>query len=228
MLTNIKYNFITFVDMVNRGQLLNFLSENEGKQLKGLNKLKVLYRPYICPFDDLLNIIPPQKSIFDIGCGSGTFLSLCAGFVNPVKIGGIEISKDLIDNANVLLNKFNIPTSVNVYNGKNLPEAIKEYDIITLIDVLHHVPKGQQEFFLGQIHHKMKPGAIFILKDIDGSSVFVYTNKLHDLLLAKEIGNELKLNTIEEKLKELGFKIKSLTKKRMLWYPHYTIVCEKL
>ena len=214
--------------MVNRRQLLHFLSENEGKKLRGLNKLKVLYRPYICPFDDLLNLIPAGNSIFDIGCGSGTFLSLCAKFTAPVKIGGIEISKILIDNANVLLNKFNIPISVNIFNGKDLPDELKEYDIITLIDVLHHVPKDQQEQFLEKIYDKMRSGGIFILKDIDASSLLVYANKVHDLFLAKEIGHELKATFVEEKLKKLGFRIKSVTKKRMLWYPHYTIVCEKL
>ncbi len=214
--------------MVNRRQLLHFLSENEGKKLGGLNKLKVLYRPYICPFDDLLNLFPSQKSIFDIGCGSGTFLSLCAEFVKPVKIGGIEISKILIDNAQVLLNKFDIPISVNVYNGKDFPDEIKEYDIITLIDVLHHVPKNQQTEFLKKIHDKMKSGGTFILKDIDASSSLVYANKIHDLLLSKEIGNELKMVDAEALLKGFGFRIRSVTKKRMLWYPHYTIVCEKL
>jgi 2-polyprenyl-3-methyl-5-hydroxy-6-metoxy-1,4-benzoquinol methylase len=213
--------------MVSRKQLLKFLSENEGDKLKGLNKLKVLYRPYICPFDDLLNIIPPQKSIFDIGCGSGTFLSLCAGFTNPTKLGGIEISATLIENAKILLRKFNIPSSVTVFDGAVFPEEINQYDVITLIDVLHHVPKAQQEIFLTTIFDKMKSGATFILKDIDAASIFVYTNKVHDLLLAKEIGHEWKASRVEEKLKKLGFIIKSTSKKRMLWYPHYTIVVEK-
>lgn len=213
--------------MVNRKQLLEFLSKNEGKKLKGLNKLKVLYRPYICPFDDLLNTIPENSSIFDIGCGSGTFLSLCAGFTAPKKLGGIEISQALINNAEVLLSNFNIPSSLAVYNGKDLPSEVAEYDVITMIDVLHHIPKLQQENFLSQIFQKAKAGTTFILKDIDASSFFVYTNKLHDLILSQEIGHELKAKAVMEKLQEIGFQIKATSSKQMLWYPHYTIVCEK-
>ena len=145
--------------MVNRKQLLEFLSQNEGSKLKGLNKLKVLYRPYICPFDDLLNIIPANSSIFDIGCGSGTFLSLCAGFTSPKKLGGIEISQTLIDNAKSLLITFNIPSNVSVYDGKVFPDEMAEYDVITLIDVLHHVPIEQQDKFLEQIFQKNKSGS---------------------------------------------------------------------
>ena len=187
----------------------------------------MLYRPYICPFNEILNIIPTQSSIFDIGCGSGTFLSLCAGFVSPKKLGGIEISETLVNNAKILLAEFDVLSSTRVYDGIVFPEEMKEYEIITLIDVLHHVPKEQQNNFLEQVFLKSKSGATFILKDIDASSALVYANKIHDLILSKEVGHEWKSITAEEKLRSIGFKIVSVKKQRMFWYPHYTIVCTK-
>ena len=41
-----------------------------------LDKLKIVYRPYICPFDDLIATCQDSETILDIGCGSGQFILL--------------------------------------------------------------------------------------------------------------------------------------------------------
>ena len=73
----------------------------------------------------------------------------------------------------------------------------------------------------------MKPGSKLIIKDIDGSSIFRFANKMHDLIFAGEIGNELPLSITEKLLVLNGARIVSSQKKQMYVYPHYTIVAEK-
>src|SRR5687767_5250391 len=36
------------------------------------------FRPYICPFEELLPIVPTGSSVLDVGCGAGLFLGLLA------------------------------------------------------------------------------------------------------------------------------------------------------
>jgi cyclopropane fatty-acyl-phospholipid synthase-like methyltransferase len=190
-----------------------------------LNKLKISYRPYICPFDVLLAHIPKQASLFDIGCGSGMFLMLAAEFCAPEKLAGIEISQTLIDNATQLLSQYQKPVQLSTYDGKTPPDWISDYNCITMIDVLHHIPPTEQEAFLAQLHHKMSKGTTFIFKDIDAEALpWVYFNRMHDLILSREIGNEWRAQRFLEYAKTLGFKVLHFSKQRTLVYPHFTVV----
>ncbi len=214
--------------MINNTQLKTFLLNSEAKDLKGLAKIKTVYRPYICPFDDILNNLPNQISLFDIGCGSGSFLSLVNEFKNPSKLAGVEISNDLVENAKSLFNLKNIQTDIYKYDGSNIPDQLNEYDYVSMIDVFHHIPTEQQNHFMQQLFQKMKPNATLIFKDIDKSSIFVLFNKLHDLLLSSEIGNEISVNRATYLLREVGFSIDNVSSRQMWVYPHYTIIAKKL
>ena len=212
---------------ITNNQLIELLS-SRSPDTSWLNKLKIAYRPYICPFNELLQQIPPKSSVFDMGCGSGMFLMLVAEYCSPEKLAGVEISEVLVENAKKLLLDYQKPLELAVFDGKNIPEWIKNYDCITMIDVLHHIPEKQQELFLTQLYDKMQPNARFVFKDIDAQAVpWLYFNKLHDLVFAQEIGNEWKASRFIEFAQKLGFKVLHSKKQRTYVYPHYTIILQK-
>lgn len=213
--------------MLDKKTLFQYLKNSEAKELKGLSKIKTIYRPYICPFDDLLNTIPQGTSLFDVGCGAGSFLSLFANFNKPSKIAGIEIADHLIQDARSLLSKFQIEQHIYQYDGRAIPNEVSEYDYVSMIDVYHHIPVQQQETFMHQLYSKMKPGAVLVFKDINKASPFVFANKMHDLLLSNEIGNEISFNKALGLLKSIGFEILSSNTKQLFVYPHYTIYAKK-
>ena len=214
--------------MIKQKTLVDFL-KNQNPNAKFLDKLKIVYRPYICPFNELLNEIPKNKSVFDIGCGSGQFALLIAEYCSPVKIKGIEISDELVKNANSLLKPYstNIEISFEKFSGDDIPKDIADYEIVTMIDVGHHVPKKLQVDFFKQLYQKMKPGSTLIYKDINADSPLVYANKFHDLLLASQIGNEMSLKTTLNLFNTIGFEIIKNSSQRMFWYPHFTIITKK-
>jgi 2-polyprenyl-3-methyl-5-hydroxy-6-metoxy-1,4-benzoquinol methylase len=216
------------MEKLSNKKLSDFLQSKNPSEAGFVDKIKIAYRPYICPFADLLNTIPEQASAFDIGCGSGMFLSLVSEFKNPRSIGGIEVSKNLIDNAKTILAHPNTPVFLDVFNGKDIPANISSYEYIFLIDVLHHVPKDNQIAFLKNIYEKMSPGSKLVFKDIDaGRKILSKFNKLHDILFSGQAGHEISFNHAKDSLNKLGFKILSTEKKRVFVYPHYTIVCQK-
>ena len=164
----------------------------------------------------------------DIGCGSGQFLLLLSKYTNVVKLGGIEISEGLVKNARELLSsQTKTAFQIEMFNGTDIPDLASEFELLTLIDVFHHVNKGDQLNFIKELYGKMSKGSKLIFKDIDASSPFVYMNKLHDTFLGGGAGKEMSVSHAKEILTSSGFKILSISKKRMLWYPHYTIVCIK-
>jgi cyclopropane fatty-acyl-phospholipid synthase-like methyltransferase len=215
---------------VNAKQLVAYLQTLVPHGMKWLDKVKVVYRPYICPLDELLNMVPEQSWVFDIGCGNGSFLALAAHFRSPQKLGGIEINETLVTNANAVLKNTFTTTAVDVklYDGLNIPDFIKDYDHLFMTDVFHHIPPAVQQSVIAQLYAKMKSNAVFVMKDIDrGKWPWFYFNKLHDWVAAGEIGNEISSEQMEKLLKDAGFTVKSYSYKRMIWYPHYTFVCVK-
>lgn len=208
--------------------LVSFLKAKD-PDAKFIDKLKIVYRPYICPFDDLLMEIKSGKSVFDVGCGSGQFALLMAEFCKPSKIKGVEISEELIRNARELLKNYSssIQIQFEKYKGDDIPADIAQYDYITMVDVGHHIPKKLQKDFFAQLYAKMGKGSVFIYKDIDASSPLVFANKMHDLVFAREIGNELSFSKTLDIFKNIGFSIEQTSKKTMFCYPHFTIIAKK-
>lgn len=214
--------------MATQQEIVRFLS-SKNSDTSFIDTLKIVYRPYICPFDELLDYVGNDKNIFDIGCGSGQFCALVSEFTNAEVIFGIEVSKKLVSNAHLLNQtiKGNKQIHFESYNGITIPEEIIKYDVVYLIDVLHHIPVKNQIPFLKEIHSKMEIGSKLILKDIDAAHPFVFFNKLHDIIFSREIGNELSLKKVELIAQELSFKILESRKKRVFLYPHYFLILEK-
>nr|WKN36369.1 class I SAM-dependent methyltransferase [Tunicatimonas sp. TK19036] len=215
------------VAQLNSHKLVSFM-KRQRTEANFIDRLKINYRSYICPFDRLLEMVSQDDHVFDIGCGSGHFAILLAEFTQPKSIHGIEISPELVKNAKSLVGGYpQTNVKFELYNGENLPQNISQATKIFMIDVLHHIPKANQLAFLTNIYKQMSAGSQFILKDIDAGNLLVFFNKMHDLLFAREIGNEMSLKNVLEVLKAIGFKVKSTVKNTLYVYPHYTIIAEK-
>lgn len=209
-------------------QIVTFLSSTTANATF-LQSLKIRYRPFVCPFDELLGYIDKDQKVFDIGCGSGQFCALAAEFTNSKDIYGIEIDSHLVANAKSINKRFQKTKKVNfaVFDGNSIPTKIKDYDLIYMIDVYHHIPVSIRDEFLAEVYRKMKPGAKLVFKDIDGSSPFVICNKIHDLIFAQEFSHEIGFNHAKELAKKIGFTINEQRKKRIFVYPHYFLVLQK-
>ena len=194
-----------------------------------VDRLKIKFRPLIFPIELLLNKLDKNDIIFDIGCGSGQFSLLAVHFKEISNVYGVEVKKKLVDNANNLFRKYtnDIKYKFIEYNGSSMPNEITHCNKVFLNDVLHHIPKENQIIFLQEIFDKISEGTIFVLKDIDASSLLVYFNKLHELIFAGEIGKELRIDMAIKALEKIGYQIISTSKKNIAVYPHYIITCKK-
>jgi 2-polyprenyl-3-methyl-5-hydroxy-6-metoxy-1,4-benzoquinol methylase len=193
-----------------------------------IDRLKIRFRPYICPFNLLLPHIRDRSSCFDIGCGSGMFLRILAEYKNPSMLGGVEICERLLKNAIHVLQSCRAPVTLHIYNGFDLPDAIADYDYLFLVDVMHHMARDRQFSFLERLFARMRPGQQLLLKDIDADSPLVYWNKVHDLVLSRQLGNERSATVVRDCLERIGFRVKLCFAKRVLLYPHYAFHCTKL
>ncbi len=75
----------------------------------------------------LAPLIPPGSNVLDVGCGDGRLASRLMDLVPDVSIAGIDV---------LVREESAIPAKA--YDGKTIPHADGSFDVVLLVDVLHH------------------------------------------------------------------------------------------
>lgn len=151
--------------------------------------LRVLnrYRPYVCPFHELMKYVPQGADVLDVGCGGGLALALL-GAAGIIRSGiGFDTSVQAIDVATRMAGKVpGVPLDFRRLDvGDPWPEGL--FDCVLLVDVLHHVPVGAQKSVIEMAAAKVRPGGRLIYKDMAGDAGWrSWANRLHDLTLARQ------------------------------------------
>jgi SAM-dependent methyltransferase len=102
-------------------------------------------------FEQIKNLIPPETSIIDIGCGTGRLEFAISGKCKSLL--GIDISKKNIDQANLTLSRHPDPKITFQHNS---PDEINKagsmhFDIAILTFVLHEVDEEERVNFFWEI-----------------------------------------------------------------------------
>jgi 2-polyprenyl-3-methyl-5-hydroxy-6-metoxy-1,4-benzoquinol methylase len=121
----------------------------------------------------LLQGVPQEAHIFDLGCGSGSLLSALSneGFTN---ISGMDLSEEQVDLAHSLG-----VNAVKQGNGLEYLETCeKQFDVILGMDIIEHFTKDELVELLQKIKHALKPNglAIFRTPNLDSPMATVFAN----------------------------------------------------
>jgi len=190
-------------------------------------RLYLKLRSFIIPFDLIEKYVPKKGNIVDIGCGYGIFANYLALKSSSRNVVGIDLVKKRISMANDIfghLENLNFICS-NITNTK-LPKT----DVITAIDVLHHIPTEElQNKLLKSCYSVLNDGGKLILKDLDTKPRWKYLfNFIHDYLMTKgEPVLYQNQNNVKNLLKNAGFKLEEIIKIKNYPYAHTLYISEK-
>lgn len=186
-------------------------------------------RPYICPFGEVLDLVPPRARVLDVGCGSGVFLLLLATLGRIESGRGFDVSGDAIRAARQALAL--VPRqSALTFEERSIEAGIPRGDwtVVSVIDVLHHVPPAHQADFVRALCDVLPPGARLIVKDMVVTPRWrALANRLHDLLMARQWVHHVSPGTVEQWLAGTGLRCTHRNSSNMLWYGHWTLVFER-
>ena len=203
---------------------LSAIARRLGSNLSFPERLLFQYRPSICPFHMLLEQVPQGSRILDVGCGNGLWLLLLAELKRISAGTGIEITRDKIAIAQGLAKNFQALDFKFVPADESWPEG--DFNVLSVIDVLHHVPRNEQRRFFERVRKTRVEWILF--KDIDpGRSVRRRMNTLHDMLLARQIPAYCDRETVVNWLRDIGFRVRNEQNTNMLWYGHYMILASR-
>jgi len=183
------------------------------------------WRPYICPFEDIIPLVPENSSVLDIGCGSGLLLGLLASSGRLGQGVGVDVSPAALAAATRMAESTGLEQSradlrfVRAGGPEEWPTA--PFDCVTMIDVAHHIAPKDQERCIREACRRLRPGGRFIYKDMARRPVWRATaNRLHDLVLARQWIQYLPIETVERVAAEEGMILEVRSDTSRLWYAH--------
>jgi len=210
--------------MVRNARALSRIAKSFSQPLGLIDRLLNTWRPRIFPFHDLMEYVPDDARVLDIGCGTGLWLYLLSR-TKRISFGlGVEVDLVKVDLANA------IKTAEDRLEFRSIPPEMQwpsgNFDCLTMIDVLHHVPPPHQRDFLRRIEQTGATRIVF--KDIDPTAKCkAAMNTLHDLLLSHQRPRYREKEMVAEWLEEIGYCISHEGRHDMLWYSHYLVVADK-
>ena len=182
-------------------------------------------RPYICPFERLIECVPDGAAVLDVGCGAGLFLGLLSATGRHFRGVGFDASGSAIREATAMAAQLKKRGGAGElrFECVDVRAAWPEgpFDVVSIIDVMHHVPLGHRQTLLEQARAAIVPGGLLIFKDIGIRPRWRATaNRLHDLVLAREWVQYTPLRDVEAWGCSLGLEPLACETMNRLWYGH--------
>lgn len=157
----------------------------------------------------------------DIGCGSGIFLGLLQYFGFRIRGFGFDSSLSAIDCAQAMARRHGGGHLRFEHVRKDDPWPEGTFDVVSIIDVLHHIPVEHQERAFHAAEARVAPGGVLLYKDMSDSPwYFAGANRMHDLIVAREWIHYVPVAAIESWAAGLRMELERAASFRMLWYKH--------
>lgn len=198
-----------------------------------LHRILAKGRPYICPFQPLVEWVQPGSRIFDVGCGCGLWL-ITLGKLERISAGiGADTNTHALGVASraseILMRTAPKKVSLTFIETPRVADWPDDtFDVVSLIDVMHHIPPPLQEDFLVAAWQRVRPGGRLIYKDMASApKLHALANRLHDLLLARQIIHYFPRAKVSARLTSEGGTILHKGEWRRGPYAHELLVIEK-
>ena len=186
-------------------------------------------RPWLCPLHVLAGEVPAGASILDIGCGSGVFLNLLADQGRISRGVGVDASSRAIDAARVAHSR--IGSAKVAFELRRVEEGLPEdrYGVVSMIDVLHHIPALAQRDALMAAASRVADGGMLLFKDVGLYPQWrAWASRLHDLAIARQWIHIVDPALVEAWMSAAGFELVHRQTINVLWYGHELLVFRRV
>ncbi len=185
-------------------------------------------RRIICPFESIIEELPEEGRLLDIGSGYGTFCLLAAERTS-LSITGLELEEGRVRAANLQAAKEGKKGKVK-FIAKDVSERFKgRFDVVTCVDVFHHIDKRLHGKLLAEIRKSLVKSGRFIVKEMDTKPLHKYLwNMAHDVAMTRSVKmHYMPKERFAQVLEDSGFRVERMRDLSNPLYAHYLISARK-
>jgi 2-polyprenyl-3-methyl-5-hydroxy-6-metoxy-1,4-benzoquinol methylase len=179
-------------------------------------------RPLICPFAALIERVPAGASVLDVGCGAGLLLGLLAKTGRLSHGLGFDSNGGAIERARLMRQRLGGDFRLE-FERRDVADGWPEghFDVVSLIDVMHHVPTQHQASVIRLAAARLKPGGLLLYKDmVQRPRWRAFMNRLHDLVLARQWIQYAPIADVAQWMKAAGLQVGEIQLYNTFWYGH--------
>jgi SAM-dependent methyltransferase len=181
-------------------------------------------RPRICPFERLVASVPTGSRMLDVGCGNGLLLGLLAHDSRLALGVGVDTSPRAIAAAEAM--RARLPEAAAGVlrfhrQDAHAPWPTGPFDVVALVDVLHHLAPGRQRELVERACATVAPGGVLLYKDMVVRPRWrACANRLHDLVMARQWVHHRALAEVAAWVEARGFTTSRSERIDRWWYGH--------
>jgi SAM-dependent methyltransferase len=105
--------------------------------------------------------LPPTGRVLEVGCGYGHVISWLAESRSDLEFVGVDPDRDAISRARETWSLPNL-----VFEAREVEALEGEFDLVLLLDVIHHLPRGGEEAILRACAGRLKPTGRLLIKEM--------------------------------------------------------------
>jgi|SRR3989344_1230006 len=165
---------------------------------------------------NLLNL-KSEDNLLDVGCGTGTLLTLAKEKYPNTDMIGVDIDSEVLSIARRKSQKANLKIEYVEASSAKLPFADESFNVVVSSLVFHHLPTDIKIQTIKEIYRVLKRNGRFLLADFgkkEGATLYVFDfiTKLLNLPESKTLQDNLKGN-LPIYLNDAGFKMSVVGKR---------------
>lgn len=192
-------------------------------------RLMTTYRSHICPLHEVILEVPAQSSVLDVGCGHGLLLNLLAKLGRIREGHGFDVAPAAVRVASEVADQHGFSPVVS-FEHRSIEQGIPSlgHEVVTVIDVLHHVPDQHKAAFVRALCEVVPEGGLLIVKDmVAHPSWRAAANRMHDLVMARQWVEHVGPEQVEAWAASSNMQLRRRDSFNTLWYGHWLLVMVK-
>lgn len=184
----------------------------------------ILRQPFL---DEIGQYLPATGQVLDLGCGFGLFSLYYAMLAPERRLTGVDLNPRRIAMAERSATRLGLDNVRYRASDVRGLEGEEHFDAIYMLDLVHHLPRGDVLGFLEQVRGRLRPGGTLVIKDVSDRPLhkMAFTWLLDRLMVGwREPIRYWPPSELLDVLEGLGFSVKLHAMNDFLPYPHVLYV----